>query len=270
MRDHHALRPGRRAGGVVDAQQVRLRQPRIRRRRRRLRRDQRLVVLPAGQHFVRLEAHRHVALDGRQLVAQPLHGRRVVRVHHRHLRPRVAQHVLEVRRDQAVVDRHDAGPDRGRRVQHLQELVAVGAEDRDPIALADAERQQRVRQLVHPRAELGVGEAQLPVDHGLLPRIELDGPAQKIVDDQRDFHRRALLTCGGGVAQVWHPAAPARKIARPCDGPRPPPSISARRPAAGRYCPAPGITQTDGVGRSNDSPGMPGYRLLSVNSNGCV
>ena len=98
------------------------------------------------------------------------------------------EHVFEVRRDESVVHRHDHGADGGGGVEGLEELVRVGRDYGDAVALADAGVEQGVGLLIDARVELGPGEAGGAVDHGFRGAIELGCAANKVVDQQRDFH----------------------------------------------------------------------------------
>ena len=100
----------------------------------------------------------------------------------------VLEDVLEVGGDQAVVDWDDHGADGGGGVEGFEELVAVGGDDRDAVALAEAHCDEGVGLLVDALAELAPGETELAVDDGLGVGEELGRAAQKIVDEQRDFH----------------------------------------------------------------------------------
>ena len=117
------------------------------------------------------------------------------------LRAGVFEHVLEVGRDQAVVHRHDDRADGGGGVEGLEELVRVGGDDADAVAFADSGVEQRVGLLIDAGVELGPGEALVAVDDGLGGSVELRCSAQKIVDQQRDFHRRLPRVIAAGIAQ---------------------------------------------------------------------
>ena len=82
----------------------------------------------------------------------------------------------------------DHGADGGGGVEGFEELVAVGRDDRDAVALAEAHRGEGVGLLVDALAELAPGEAELAVDDSFGIGEELGRAAQKIVDEQRDFH----------------------------------------------------------------------------------
>ena len=186
--DHHALGAGGGAGGVVDAEQVGLVQLRIGGRGGRVAADPVLVVGPAGRDLRVAVGNGEVVLDGGDGGADWVYEVGELGVDHHHAGFGVLEDVLEVGGDQAVVDRDDHGADRGGGVEGLEELVAVGRDDRHAVALADAHRGERVGLLVDPLAELPPGEAPVAVDDGFGLGEQLGRAAQKIVDEQRDFH----------------------------------------------------------------------------------
>ena len=101
----------------------------------------------------------------------------------------VVDDVLVVGGDEAEVERHEDGADLGHRVVALEEEVRVGAEQADAVAGHDAEREQGVGDLVDALLEVAVGEAAGAVDYRGLVGIKLGGSAEKIIDEERDFHR---------------------------------------------------------------------------------
>src|SRR5581483_8041357 len=102
---------------------------------------------------------------------------------------------LVVGRGEAVVERHEDGADLGDAVVALEEEVGVRAEDADAVALADAEREKGVGELVHARLEVAVGVAAGAVDDGGLVGVELGSAAEEVGDEERHFH--------GGASGWW-------------------------------------------------------------------
>ena len=187
VREHHALRTRRRAGRVVDRRDVVLvlldgRSPTC-----GLLRDQRLPVGPAVGRVAGILRDDPLP-HRRQAGADLFDHADVLMVDEQHRDAGVVDDVLVVGGGQAEVERHKNGADLCDAVVALEEEVRVGAEDAHPIAGLHAERAQRVRELVHPCAELRIRESPIAVDDGSLRRIEADGAAQKVVDQQRYFH----------------------------------------------------------------------------------
>ncbi len=104
--------------------------------------------------------------------------------------------VLEVVRQQAVVDRHQHRADLRHRVVGFQVRVRVGGDVGDPVAVSDAERLQRRRPAVAPLEELAVGEPHLAVDDGLAVGVQPARTPGEFHRGQRDFH------CGGSFLCV--------------------------------------------------------------------
>ena len=168
VREHHALGPRRRARGVVDADEVVLVQLGVGRGRLRLARDQILPVAPAvGRGGVAVARHDPVLHLGQPL-ADGVERARQVRIGQQHTGPRMREGVAEVVGDEAVVEGHEHGPDERGSVERFEEVVAVGAEDADAVALAHAQPRQRVGEAAAAGRELGVGEAPPAVHHRLF------------------------------------------------------------------------------------------------------
>ena len=186
--DHHALGAGGGAGGVVDAEQVGFVQLRIGGGGGGVAADPVFVVGPAGRDLRVAVGNGEVVLDGGNRAADRIDEVGELGVDHHHASLGVLEDVFEVGGDQAVVDRDDHSADRGGGVEGFEELVAVGGDDRDAVALAEAHRGEGVGLLVDPLAEFSPGEASLAVDDGFGLGEQLGRAAQKIVDEQRDFH----------------------------------------------------------------------------------
>ena len=190
VRDHHALGPSGRAGGVVDREQIGLFEARVGRLGGRLSADPVLVVGPAGIDRRVAVGNGDEVLDRVDVGADLVDEVEELGVDEDDFGAGVLEHVLEVGRDQAVVHRHDDRANRGGGVEGFEELVRVGRDDADAVALADPGVEQGVRLLIDASVELGPGEALVAIDDGLGGSVELRCAAQKIVDQQRDFHRR--------------------------------------------------------------------------------
>jgi hypothetical protein len=90
----------------------------------------------------------------------------------------------------AVVEGDENGADLGDAVVALEEVVGVGAEDADTVAFLHTEVEKGVSELVAAMLELAVGIALVAIDDGDLVGIKLGGAPEKVVDEQRNFHRR--------------------------------------------------------------------------------
>jgi hypothetical protein len=112
-------------------------------------------------------------------------------------RARVGEHVLDLGRRQARVDRHEHRPELHRPEEHLHELGAVLAEVRDGVALADASVPQQRRHAIGGVGELSIRERLVSEDDrravGGLQAAPGHPGAESVV-----VHRRGVL-CAEGV-----------------------------------------------------------------------
>ena len=134
----------------------------------------------------------------------------------------VVDDIEEVARHEPVIERYQHRTDGRHAVKALQKAVAVGTEDRDSIALADAEFRQRVGKPVYPFAEGPVIFALVTAGGCELVRIKPESAVQEIGEQQRNFQRRLLLRassfsqesaagwCGGGIDGGYNSGDPVR------------------------------------------------------------
>ena len=182
--DLDALGPGGRAGGVVDARGgVLVRLPRLR-----------LDVLGSEQVVVVAEDEAELGLDVGQRVVE-------LGIDQQHPGPGVLDDVGHLVGPEPEVDRHQhpAGP--GHPEERREQAGTVVADDRDPVADADAELVE-LRGLPSGQcADLGVGE--LPQGRGGLVgliddagalAVDGDGAVDEVGDAERDDHACLLVT----------------------------------------------------------------------------
>jgi hypothetical protein len=184
--DHAALRRAGGAGGVDEGADV-------------LRGDRGVALVPdrgvdagalrgqvLGRERVRVGAgHQHDLLQVRQLRAHLLHLRQLFGVlDDHHLGVGVVEHVAALLGGVGLVDRDHGGADRERREVEVGPLGAGVAEDRDPVALGDAELGQAQRQRPHDLQDLGEAAADpllaVLVADGRAVAVELGGPLQQV------------------------------------------------------------------------------------------
>ena len=184
MGDHHALGPRRRAAGVIDGQQVGFGDF-DRRVIGRMRRQGRLVIGPAlARPF-----QRHEMLDAGQPVPDAVDRLEIIRVGADHRRPAMVDDVLEILRQQPVVDRHQHRADLRHRVVAFQMGMRVRRDIGDPVALAHAHSLQRRGPTVAAVQEFRIGEAQIAIDDRFLVAIKPPRPPCELHRGQCDFHR---------------------------------------------------------------------------------
>ena len=161
MRDHHALRPRRRAAGVVDGQQIALADRRARETTARVhRRALRSRASSAGPRSVQARPSSATKCTNVfQIRANRIDRGDVIGAGAHHLRAAVLNQVAEIVGDQPEVDRHEHGADLRNRVERLELRVRVGRDVGDAIALLDAEALQRRRPAIAAIEELAVGPA---------------------------------------------------------------------------------------------------------------
>ena len=212
VRQHHALRPRRGAGGVVDRSRVVLVLRNLGRGGGGLTLDQRVPIGPArGRRGVRRRVRRDPVDDGLQVRADLIDHLRVFVVHQDRGHARVVDDVFVVAGHQAVVERHKDGANLSDAVVAFEEIVRVRAEDADAVALLHAEAREGVRELVHACLELAVGDAQIAIDDRRLIRVELGRAAQEVVDEQWYFHeesppkahRKCAVILAGRASGEW-------------------------------------------------------------------
>ena len=91
-------------------------------------------------------------------------------VRHKHDAVRLLQHIGEVAGAEARVHRHGDRADLRQREVDEHPFVAIGEPERDMLARADAEPDQRARRLVHPGGGFGEGVAPVHVNQRLAVR----------------------------------------------------------------------------------------------------
>ena len=189
VREHHALGARRRPRGVVERHDATLLARDEGRRLGGLGRDPGVEIGEFRGDRRARGGRRDPVADLREAGADLGECRGVGGVDDRDAHSRVAEDVLVVRRREAVVEGHEDRADLAGGVEALQEIVGVRGQDADPVALADAEREERPGQAVHPLAPLAVAVALRPVHDGGLVGVEVRGAAQEVVDQERNVHR---------------------------------------------------------------------------------
>ena len=126
----------------------------------------------------------------------------------------VLDDVLDLLGDEAEVDRHEDAPGPRHAEQRGEQAGRVVRHHRDPFALGDAERVEAGRERPRPLGHVAVRD-RAPrlgglvglVDDGRAVGVEQLGPAEEVVDRQRNLH---------GVNAIRSPSTPGRWRARTC------------------------------------------------------
>ena len=153
-----------------------------------------LVVDPA----VARAFQRHEVLDARQSVSNAVDGLDVVGVSADDLRAAVVDDVLEVIREQPIIDRHQYRADLRDRIIRLQMGVRVRGDVGHPIALSDSEGLQRRRPAIAAFQELCVGQSQIPIDDRFALGVEPACASSELHGGQGNFHNATFLQCADG------------------------------------------------------------------------
>ena len=100
-------------------------------------------------------------------------------VREQHPRLRVLERVVELGVGVALVQRDERHARAGHRLVQLDVAMAVRADDRDPVAVAEPEPSQPADEAPAALARLGVGELDVAAHDGRLVRRDLGRPAQR-------------------------------------------------------------------------------------------
>ena len=142
-------------------------------------------------------------LNAGQPVSNAVDGLDVVGVSANDLRAAVVDDVLEIIRDQPIVDRHQDRADLRDRIVRFQVGVGVRGDVGHPIALADSEGLQRRRPAIAAVEELRIRQSQFPIDDRFALGVEPACASSELHGGQGDFHN-ATSFCEPMAEGRWH------------------------------------------------------------------
>ena len=104
----------------------------------------------------------------------------VVRVCADHHRLAVADHVAEISRAQAVIQRHEDRAELRHGVELLEHRMRIGRDDDHPVTGAHAEALQRRRPAIAALEELRIRQAQRAINDGFALRVQQPRAAREL------------------------------------------------------------------------------------------